>query len=59
MVYYKMKKHIPIGACAILICVCLLGCGKQELEEPATSPDVRENTTVLNRERSLIVMVLC
>lgn len=50
MVYYKMKKHIPIGACAILICVCLLGCGKQELEEPAMSPDVRGNTTILYTE---------
>lgn len=45
-----MKKHIQTAACAALVCVCLLGCGKQEPEEPATNLDVRETTAVSHVE---------
>lgn len=38
-----MKKQIPIVACAALICVCLLGCGKQGMGKSDKNPGIKES----------------
>lgn len=37
-----MKKIIQVAACATMVSVCLLGCGKQKLDKPVITPDIKE-----------------